>query len=328
MVYILAKAGCTVLAYLDDYAACAPTKEKALADYNTFLSTTKELGLKLAVDKCQPPVTALEWLGFHIVSQLMTVSIPIKKLAEILGECKTWSDRSRISKHDLQSLVGKLVHLSSAINHGKKFTGRLLACLRAMGDRCWTTLSKEAKLDIKWFLLYAESANGRAIFAPESDYFFIECDASLLGGGGNSAEGYYKWKFSQQHIKKFRAIHELEALNLLVAFKTLAPLHHPRRLTVVLLTDNLASSYALMTRRTKDPTLGACARQMWLEAAREDQQFIIQHKPGHQIPLADALSRYFQNNQKADWADNDVARRGLLECAPVLDGYSFFTASL
>lgn len=258
----------------------------------------------------------------------MIVSIPVKKLAEILEECKIWLARSRINKHDLQSLVGKLVHLSSAISHGKKFTGRLLSSLRAMGDRCWTTLSQDAKLDIQWFLLYAESGNGRFLFAPETDYFFIECDASLLGGGGISSTGFYKWKFSDSHIANFQAIHALEALNLLVAFKTLAPLHHPRRLTVVLLTDNLASSYALMTGKTKDSTLGACARQMWLEVAKKDQRFIIQHKPGHQITLADALSQYHQNGNKAAWADNEVAQRGRLEFDPVLDGYSFFSSGL
>lgn len=120
----------------------------------------------------------------------------------------------------------------------------------------------------------------------------------------------------------------LEANNLLVSYKTLAPTNHPRKLTVVLLTDNIASSYALSSGRTRDPILGACARQMWLEAACRNQEFIIQHKPGIDIPLADALSRYDMDPDKATYADNECSSRGLASVLPVLRGYSFFDDDL
>lgn len=63
LAYIMAKAGCTVLAYLDDYASSSPTFEKANSDYNSFLKITSELGLKLATEKCEPPTKTIEWLG-------------------------------------------------------------------------------------------------------------------------------------------------------------------------------------------------------------------------------------------------------------------------
>lgn len=197
-----------------------------------------------------------------------------------------------------------------------------------MTDRNWTTLTSEAKLDIKWFVNYSALGNGISIITPETDYMFIECDACLQGGGGNSTTHFYKWSFSPELRKRFKNIHSLEALNLLIAYKTLAPVAHHSKLTVVLLTDNMASSFALSTGRTKDEELGACARQLWLEAAVRDQSFIIQHKPGSQIPLADALSRYAQDTNKAAYVDMETERRGLTETAPTLNGYAFFTADL
>lgn len=328
LTYIMSKAGCAILAYLDDYASCAPTKAKALHDYKLFMSTAEDLGLKLALDKCHPPTTSLEWLGFNISTISMTVSIPRRKLDEVLNECQLWAARSRTSKKRLQSLVGKLVHLSNGINHARKFTSRLLTALRGMADAAWTTISEEARLDIRWFLHYASIGNGVSFFGEETDYCYIECDACLTGAGGNSATSYYRWQFEPSHVEKYRTIHRLEAINLLVAYKTLAPLHHPTKLTVVLLTDNISSSYALSSGKTKDSILGACARQMWLEAACRRQSFIIQHKPGVDIPLADALSRYYEDTSKKVYADTETQARGLSRVEPVLHGYAFFTSSL
>lgn len=130
--------------------------------------------------------------------------------------------------------------------------------------------------------------------------------------------------FSADVQNRFKNIHSLEAVNLLVAYMTLAPKSHHSKLTVVLLTDNMASSYALSSGCTKDEVLGACARQLWLEAARRDQHFIIQHKPGVEIPLADALSRFHQDPEKAAFAVSEATSRGLTQLAPILNGYSFF----
>lgn len=86
------------------------------------------------------------------------------------------------------------------------------------------------------------------------------------------------WNYEENHAEKYGAIHSLEAINLLVAYKSLAPKQPTPGLRVVIYTDNISSAYSLMSGKTRDCTLGACARQMCLEAASCDYQFTISHK--------------------------------------------------
>lgn len=99
-------------------------------------------------------------------------------------------------------------------------------------------------------------------------------------------------------------IHQLEALNVLVVFRTLAHLHSLRAAQVIIFTDNSASSHALQTVKTKDPVLASCLCELWLEAANSDHEIIIKHKPGTELVLADALSRKFSDKTKAKLADH------------------------
>lgn len=186
--------------------------------------------------------------------------------------------------------------------------------------RDWTTLTQEFRADVQWFLLYSETANRLSLISPIKEYVYIECDSSLLGGGGNSDRLFYKWEYSDQHRSRYPNIHMLEAVNLLVAYRTLCPPNTAGK-CIVIATDNLASHFALTTGRTRDSILGACARELWLEAARADE---IVHKQGSQIPLADALSRFYSDPSKALLALKVTADRNLSEISPNIQGCAFF----
>lgn len=191
-------------------------------------------------------------------------------------------------------------------------------------NREWTTIGADFKSDVKWFLTYSEQANGLSLITPVKEVFYLECDSSLSGGGGNSSFNFYKWKYPRSHTEKYPSIHMLEALNLLVAYKTLCPKQGLEGKCVVIATDNLASHFALTTGRTKDTVLGACARELWLAAARADHDIEIVHKPGSEIPLADALSRCHSDPVKAALAIEIAADLDLTELSPELSGYVFF----
>lgn len=325
LVYIMNKKVFDLLAYLDDFGACFSSKKEAQDSFNAFHDWATKLGLILAKGKSVPPTHELDWLGYTVNSAAMSIAIPKRKLQEVLQDCKAWLNKSRADKKMIQAIAGSLVYISNCVRHGRKFTARILGTLRAMEDKRWTTLTKEFKADLRWFAAYAEKANGLYLMDPPRPQFNIECDASLLGAGGNSATHYYQWVFSQDHVKNFSAIHHLEALNVLVAIKTLIPPQPHSPLEVVVWTDNSASAWALQTGRTKDPVLAACAREIWLVAAINNHNIEIKHKPGSDIPLLDALSRSATNPAKAKLAADIIANRALIRLHTVLNDYVFFS---
>ena len=87
----------------------------------------------------------------------------------------------------------------------------------------------------------------------------------------------------------FPAIHELEAINLLVAVRNLVP-SNSAGIVVLINTDNAASAAALSWGRATDATLGACVREIWLLAANGSYDIEVRQKPGVQLQFADALS--------------------------------------
>lgn len=324
--YLMAKKGHTMLAYLDDYAGCEQTQEHAQQAYDDFKTLTNSLGLKLALDKCSAPATAIQWLGFDLDAPNMTLAIPSQKLNEVLDECRIWNNKTRALKRMIQSLIGKLLHLANAIPHARKFTSRILDSLRYMvtKQRDWTTINDEFKADVPWFLRYAEKGNGVSLFTPLREVITIECDSSLYAGGGCSATAYYAWQYPSSHTQRFQAIHHLEAVNILIAYKTLCPTTDTRSKSIFIYTDNIASSYALTSGKTKDKILASCARELWLLAATADHTISIEHRHGHSIPLADALSRKFFDHAKDLLATTLIRERNLVNVHPNVSDMFFF----
>lgn len=254
------KQGYTTYAYLDDYAGCCATQEEAMTAYNYFITLTDHLGLQLAMEKCQQPLQTITWLGYTVDTVNMQVSIPAEKIKELQVECEEWIHRKKANKKMLQSLAGKILHAAGCIKHARKFTARLLATLRSIGQKGWTTISDDCKADIRWFLEYASRANGISLYAPTLNTLIIECDACLTGAGGNTNTHYYEWTYEQRHLTKFPNIHQLEAVNVLVALRTLAPPHLRDIDGILIFTDNISASFSLTTGKTRDQVLGACAR--------------------------------------------------------------------
>lgn len=128
----------------------------------------------------------------------------------------------------IQSLAGKLIHLANCVRHAQRLTARILSTFRYMiaQNQNWTTLDDGFKADINWFRAYAECSNGISLITPVVLNIYIECGSSLEGGGGNTDTVFYKWEYSAPHKAKYSNIHQLEAVNLFVGYRTLLPHHH------------------------------------------------------------------------------------------------------
>ena len=90
--------GYHTLCYLDDFVGVEASLQQANNAYHNFLSLAASLGLQLSPQKCIPPTRSLEWLGFHVSTHNMTVTIPQDKLRDILRECGAWESATRASR--------------------------------------------------------------------------------------------------------------------------------------------------------------------------------------------------------------------------------------
>ena len=88
--------------YIDDLIYVSlPSKIDAAFKFLTSLLA--ELSLEVSSKKLVPPSTSVICLGILIDSQDRTISIPCKKLGEIVDLCTSWTSKTYCGKQDLQS---------------------------------------------------------------------------------------------------------------------------------------------------------------------------------------------------------------------------------
>lgn len=325
--WAMSREGYNIKVYVDDFVGCEPTARRAHLAFHRFTEICKLLNVQLSINKCQPPVPDLVWLGFHISAPEMTITIPPAKLECILTECAEWLKRPSASKKALQKLIGKLVHITKCVLPGRRFIWRILATLKRAHTRGAAEVDPEMIKDVKWFISFATGWNGVVLLPPKATTtLVIECDSCLTGGGAYSSSHYFAHEYTSEFRSDYPSIHHLEAVNLIAALTHLGPCPG-KGATVLINTDNAASAASLETGRGRDPILGACARQLWLLAARGGFTVEVRHKAGHLLLLADALSRAHSSPHMDHIAQEECSRLGLTEIT-VCHGKDLFDPNL
>ena len=135
---------------------------------------------------------------------------------------------------------------------------------------------------------FVKHYNGTSFFDHKVVAATVELDACLTGFGGRWGNLVYSIPIQRNYNNL--AITQLETLNILVAMHLFAPYWH--RKTVQIKCDNLAVVQVLTSGKTRDPFLGAFARNVWMVTAQADIDVRYSHIPGCQNNVADLLSRW------------------------------------
>ena len=117
----------------------------------------------------------------------MTVTLPCDQLAEIVLECGKWKTKHTASCKQIQSIAGKVQHVTKCVKPASRFTNCVLAVMQEIPFRGQHHFSDDLLLDLAWFETFSHLYNGIQLLPPPSrTSWVIECDSNLHGGGAFS----------------------------------------------------------------------------------------------------------------------------------------------
>jgi hypothetical protein len=116
VVALLRRAGIRLIIYLDDLLFMNQSKEGLGLDMATARYLLENLGFVINLEKsCFVPTQTLEFLGFVVNTQAMTLLLPDCKVESIKSHCSYLLALHEVSVRDLSQLIGKLTASIQAI---------------------------------------------------------------------------------------------------------------------------------------------------------------------------------------------------------------------
>ena len=165
------------------------------------------------------------------------------------------------------------------------FVNRMLALLRSGHAKQKIYLTPDFKRDLRWFGKFLPLCNGVSLYVHRPIDFTLELDACLAGGTWSKfvyllpiQRGFMNW-----------SIVHLEMVNILLAVRLFQTQWSGRR--VLITCHNEAVVTVLRSGKTRDPYLGACARNIWFVSALADIDIHYAYIRGLENGVADLLSR-------------------------------------
>ena len=142
--------------YLDDFIIIGPPQSKGCANnLEVLLETCWQLGVPIAVHKCQGPTTCLEFLGIEIDTIAMELRLPQDKLTRLRTLIGEWCLRKACQKKDLQRLVGHLCHACKVVRPGRRFLRGMFSLLSgSRRSHHYIRLNRQFRADLEWWNVF------------------------------------------------------------------------------------------------------------------------------------------------------------------------------
>ena len=145
-----------VFHYLDDYLLMGlPGSGQCAAHLSVVLAVFAQLGIPIAQEKVEGPLTTLTFLGIEVDTVAMQLRLPATKLAELQDQVRAWLQRKSCLKKELQSLAGKLQHACKVVRPGRTFLRWVFELLRRTEKKHHhIRLNREFHSDLMWWNTY------------------------------------------------------------------------------------------------------------------------------------------------------------------------------
>lgn len=296
----------SVVHYVDDFLLVEKSKQDAISHLADTLALCDRLGLPIAHDKTEGPVTRLTFLGIQLDTITMTASLSSVKLLELQQLLLLWQNKRAASIEQLQSLAGKLNWACKVVRPGRSFLRRIIDHTSSLDHTHRMTEHKipyDVRLDIKWWSDFAPQWNGISLLHKinwvKADKLNITTDACNGGYGARFGRRWIAGRWSPHQLATARnagakdtsrlSMPYLELLSLALAVATWAPLWSKK--CIVFRSDCMPVVQAINRQCSSTPRSMAIIRHMHALAARYRFDFACEHIKGIDNVDADALSR-------------------------------------
>ena len=114
ILYIMRHHNCKIFAYIDTFIIVSQGND-AMRHYQALFDIFAELGLPMKQNKMSPHTRTLTCLGITIDLDKNSIHIEKSKIEEIYNECLLTKFKTSLTRHQFQSLLGKLIYLLKCI---------------------------------------------------------------------------------------------------------------------------------------------------------------------------------------------------------------------
>ena len=291
--YLYKTLGFSCTNYIDDFGG-AETPDMSTQAFNTLGDLLTSLGLQSSPDKDCPPTTSMVFLGVQLDTLAMSMSVTPERLQELHQRCSPSFSSTRISRHDLQSLLGVMSFVTACVRPARVFMSTLLNTLHLSHASRFCFLSEDNRSDLRWWGHFFPLHNGVSLIksAPWlDDPWHLSTDACNTGAGRYFNGHYFHTPLPDSILQRFGDdINILELLTIMVALKLWGPALCGQRF--IIRCDNNNSVLALNSGRSRPLGMQLCLREIWFLSALHDFELTAAHIPGNDNTLADHLSRW------------------------------------
>ena len=164
VVAFLRKRGIKLIIYLDDLLIISSSPEILLAQFNLIHNLFQILGLVINEIKSQTtPTQEIVFLGFHLSSVEMTISLPQEKMKRIKQDAVHLLQKPLVLIQEMATFVGKTTAASKAIRVAPLFHRQLQALINSVISQAQSkvevqqtyhqniTLTTETRAELQWW---------------------------------------------------------------------------------------------------------------------------------------------------------------------------------
>ena len=295
-----------ITGYIDDTLIVANSQTQCIVGVKHTAELLQKLGFSINWDKSElVPTTKLQYLGYVIDSDLMKVTLPVRKIENIHEMVQDIIKHDSCTIRTAAQVAGSLIATIPANKFAPLFVNQLeiekSAALRqnAFNFDATMSISQQCKEQLQWWLIDLDKTEQPVYLGDPDDACYF--DASNEGWGVYHPQT--QTKFGLRWNEQEKELH-INAKELLAIFHGLRALYREagdQEQHIRVFSDNTTAVFCIRNQGSlHSPVCNAITRDIWLWAIDNKKWLSTAHCPGILNVEADEASRKFAD--ETEWA--------------------------